>query len=101
VTNGVDKIVSYDIVTGVVEVLEESFTAKHKNSFNGRVIASAVLEGQFIGARQRWSVKLDNTDWTSQSTSDGIGAGFEDLLASPGGYVDGIMGTFPLTDDVA
>jgi len=101
ICNGIDKIRSYNTRTGVVNVLDESFPCRHLTTFDSRVIASATLEGNFLGARQRWSVKNDNTDWTSETTEDGIGAGFEDLRGTPGGYVDEIMGTYPLSDDTA
>lgn len=99
--NGIDRIRSYNTKTGIATVLLESFPCKHLTTFDNRVIASATLEGNFQGARQRWSVKNDNTDWTSETTLDGIGAGFEDLRGTPGGYVDQLMGTFPLSDDTA
>ncbi len=99
--NGVDKIVSYNVITGVVKILEESSPCRHLTSFNGRVIASAVTEGSFLPYRTRWSAKLNHLDWTAESTTDAIGAGYEDLLASPGGNVDEVMGVFPLSDDTA
>jgi hypothetical protein len=99
--NGVDKIKSYNIVTGEIKVLTESSPCRHLTSFNGRVIASAVVEGSFLPYRVRWSTKLNHEDWTAQSTTDAIGAGYEDLLASPGGNVDEVMGVFPLSDDTA
>lgn len=99
--NGVDKIVSYNAITGVGKVLTESFPCRHLTSFNGRVIASAVVEGSFLPYRTRWCVKLNNEDWTSETTEDGIGAGYEDVLATPGGTVDEVVGVFPLSDDVA
>jgi hypothetical protein len=66
VTNGVDKIVSYNRLTGVASVLVESFPARQLTTFNNRVIASSVEEGGHLGYRIRWSVKNDNTDWTSE-----------------------------------
>jgi hypothetical protein len=101
VTNGVDKIVSYNRLTGVASVLVESFPARQLTTFNNRVIASSVEEGGHLGYRIRWSVKNDNTDWTSETTEDGIGAGFEDLLGAPEGLVDEVIGVYPFTDETA
>ncbi len=94
-TNGVDKIFSYNPQTGVAEFIDESYPAKHIQTFGGRVIASAVLDGGFKAFRVRWSVKNNNRDWT------GDGSGFEDLFSSPGGRVDAVHGCFPVTDDTA
>lgn len=101
ICNGADKIISYNVLTGEVTILEESSPARHITTFNGRVVASAVTDGAFRGYRVRWSVKNDDRDWTSETTTDGIGAGFEDLLSAPGGMVDEVMGVFPLTDETA
>jgi hypothetical protein len=101
IANGVDKIASYNVSTGVLKTLEESPPARHITSFNGRVLASCVVEGSLLPYRQRWCVKLNNEDWTSETTTDGIGAGYEDSLATPGGSIDEIMGTFPISDDTA
>ncbi len=99
--NGADKIISFNALTGEVVVLDESSPAKQISSFNGRVIASAVTDGAFYGHRVRWCEKLDNRQWKQDTTTDAIGAGFEDLLASPGGRVDEVMGTFPLSDETS
>lgn len=101
ISNGADRILSFNVLTGFVQLLQESPPARHLTSFNGRVIASAVTEGSFFGYRIRWSVKNDNTDWTAETTTDAIGAGYEDLLTAPGGFVDEVMGVYPLTDDTA
>lgn len=101
ICNGVDKIRSYNVVTGVVEIIDESFPCRHLTSFNGRVIATAVEDSGFKGYRVRWCVKNNNRDWTSQGLTDGIGAGYEDLLATPGGYVDQAMGTYPISDETS
>jgi hypothetical protein len=101
ICNGVDKIKALDVASGVITTLEESFPAKHITSFNGRIIATATTEGAFLGYRIRWCTKNDNTDWTSETPLDGLGAGYEDILATPGGYVDEAMGTFPISDEIA
>lgn len=101
ICNGADKIISYNVLSGEVKILEESSPARHITSFNGRVVASAVTDGAFKGHRVRWSVKLNDEDWTAETTTDAIGAGYEDLLASPGGRVDEVMGVFPLSDESA
>lgn len=101
ITNGIDKIRSYNIMSGEPKILEESPPARHITSFNGRVIASAVVDGSFLPYRTQWCVKLNHEDWTAETTTDAIGAGEEDLLAVPASYVDEVMGVFPVTDDTA
>ncbi len=93
--NGVNKIYRYNPETGQKGFLAESYAAKHITTFGGRVVATAVVDGSFLGYRIRWSVKNDNEDWT------GDGSGFEDLFAAPGGRIDAAHGCFPISDDTA
>lgn len=93
--NGVDKIYRFNPRTGEKGFIDESFPAKHIQTFGGRVIASNVIDGSQKVYRVRWSVKNNNVDWT------GDGSGFEDLFSAPGGRVDAVHGCFPITDDTA
>lgn len=94
-TNGVDKVYSYNPVTGEKGFIADSVPAKHITVFGGRVVLTGVRDGGYKAFRIKWSVKNDNTDWS------GDGAGFEDLFAAPGGYIDAAHGVFPVTDDTA
>jgi hypothetical protein len=94
-TNGVDKVYSYNTQTGEKGFIAESFPAKHIQSFGNRVILSGTKEGEYKPYRIRWSVKNDSDDYT------GDGSGFEDLYAAPGGVIDTLHGCFPITDDTA
>jgi|ERR1043166_1864457 hypothetical protein len=94
-TNGKDKIYKYNTLTGAKGFIAQSFPAKHIQTFGGRVIASATVEGSFKPYNVRWCVKDNNEDWT------GDGSGFEPLFSAPGGLVDEVQGVFPITDDTA
>jgi hypothetical protein len=56
------------------------------------VVASAIPGLEF---RTQWSVKNNSHDW------DGEGSGFEDLLSTPGGQIDQVMGVWPVSDSIS
>jgi hypothetical protein len=91
-TNGVDPLNSYDVGTNSFQVITEAPIGKHLTTFNGRIILSNTVED---ATRIQWSEKNIEDDW------DGDGAGFEDLLSTPGGKVDIQRGVFPITDFTA
>jgi hypothetical protein len=91
-SNGVDGMWEYAPLLGTLNQIEGAPSAEHLTTFNERVVAS-VADG--IGGRMQWSASRNSHDW------EGIGSGFEDLLSTPGGVVDGLMGVFPISDDIA
>lgn len=94
-SNGVDGMFSYDPTTNSVKKIVGAPACQHLTTFNGRVIASSVFNVSSMPYRVQWSVKNDYTDWV------GIGSGFEDLLSTPGGEIDGVTGVYPQTDYTA
>lgn len=94
-SNGVDAMWQYDPGVGLQSDVEEGPAARYLTAFTGRVIASDVYDPNRNSLRIRWSVKNNYLDWT------GLGSGYEDLLATPGGDVDAVMGVHPLTDSRA
>lgn len=76
---------SYALISGAP-------SAVHLTTFNRRVMASVPNSG-----RVQWCVAGDYTNWTSTD----LGAGYEDLLASPGGAQDTQSAVIPVSDDVA
>lgn len=90
-SNGVDGLWEFAPLVGSLMLIEEGPNALHLTTFNERVIAS-VADGD---NKMQWSASRNSRDW------DGIGSGFEDLLSTPGGVVDSLMGVFPISDDVA
>lgn len=74
-----------DIVT---EIADAPVGAIHLATFNARAVAT-LPDGIY------WSVRADNTDWS------GLGSGFEDLKAAPGGRPDQPIAVIPITDEVA
>lgn len=91
-SNGVDGLWEYAPMIGALNLIPEGPNAKHLTTFGGRVIASVVDGFEY---RTQWSAKNDSHDW------DGIGSGHEDLLSTPGGQVDQVIGVYPITDTVA
>lgn len=91
-SNGVDGLWEYAPMIGALTLIEDGPNALHLSTFGGRVLASAA-DGE--PGRLQWSAKNNSRDWT------GIGSGFEDLLSTPGGKVDALMGVWPITDDFA
>lgn len=91
-SNGVDGLWEYAPLTGALTKIDGAPNAMHLSTFGGRVLASGANGN--LGTLQ-WSVKNNSRDWS------GIGSGSEDLLSTPGGKVDGLMGVWPITDDFA
>jgi hypothetical protein len=86
---GSGKIWSLSYGPDVVTELADAPTgAIHLSTFNARAIAT-LPDGIY------WSVRADNTDWS------GLGSGFEDLKAAPGGRPDQPIAVVPITDEVA
>jgi hypothetical protein len=91
-SNNKDGLIEYKPLTGALSVIPDGPNAKHLTTFADRVVAG-VADG--LEYRTRWSVAKNSHDWT------GTGSGFEDLLSTPGGQVDQVMGTFPVSDTTA
>jgi hypothetical protein len=92
-SNGVDGLFRYISSQLRIEKVTAGPAARHLSVFNGRVIASDVIDSTGKQRKRfRWSVKNSFTDWT------GTGSGFEDLLSAPGGIVDRQLGVWPITD---
>lgn len=91
-SNGVNGLWEYAPMTGTVQQLTQGPSCKHLTVVGGRVVASACNGQEFT---TMWSVKNNSHDWT------GIGSGTEDLLSTPGGQVDSVLGVFPITDDTS
>jgi len=67
-SNGVDGILEYDFDTGTILVLDGAPPCKQLTVFNGRVIASNVLQaGNRLVSRVAWSAKNNSHIW-SEST---------------------------------
>jgi hypothetical protein len=82
-------VVEFSTGVPVVSLLTNSpLNVTHITTFSKRIIASKV-DGVY------WCVKGDNTDWS------GLGSGYEDFLASPGGVLEGQAGVVPITDQLA
>lgn len=96
ISNGVDPVIMYDPVTNVVTTLVNAPRARHYTTWAGRLIATWTIEaGVEYPSRTRWSARnLENT-W-----DPGVdpGAGYEDLMSTPGGNLDSATGVFPLSD---
>lgn len=91
-SNGVDGTYEYAPLTGLLQKITEAPAAKHLSTIGGRVVASAVNGQEYT---TQWSVKNNSHDWT------GIGSGSEDLLSTPGGLVDSVLGVWPITEDTS
>lgn len=91
-SNGVDGLWDYNPMLGSLTQIDENINARHLTTIGGRVIASGIPGYE---SRMQWSVKNNSHDW------DGIGSGFEDLLSTPGGQVDLLMGVWPISDSVS
>jgi len=113
-SNGVDGIYKFDPVKGfVADAIAESFATKYLTTFASRVIASYVRDPNLSTQRIRWSVKNNSDDWVASEddpttedideslTDQAIGAGFEDLLSTPGGQIDQQHGVWPISDTIA
>lgn len=91
-SNAIDGMYEYDPMIGVCSKIIGAPNAKHLTTWGGRVIASAVNDSEF---QTMWSAKNNSHDWT------GEGSGDEELLSTPGGQVDQVMGTYPISDEIA
>lgn len=90
-SNGKDGLWEFSPLTGALNKIVDGPNALHLSTFGGRVLAT---NANFPG-RLDWSAKNNSHDWT------GVGSGNEELLSTPGGKVDGLMGVWPVTDDFA
>ena len=91
-SNNKDGLMEYKPLIGALEVIAGGPNAKHLTTFADRVVAGAADGLEY---RTRWTVAKNSHDW------EGTGSGFEDLLSTPGGQVDQVMGTFPVSDTTA
>lgn len=96
-SDGLSGMYEYDPVAGAIQQIDGAPSAKHLTTLNGRVIASNVLDTDGLAHKTRvqWCVKNDSHDW------DGIGSGFEDMLSTPGGFIDEQTGVYPIDDYAA
>lgn len=102
-SNGIDGLFEWDFALGSIAKLTEAPAANYLTTFGGRVIASSVfVDGIFYPTRQQWSVKNNSRDWKEVDNDlTGVGAGFEDILSTPGGSVDQARGVHPISDYTA
>lgn len=77
----------------ITELVNAPTGVYHLTTFANRIIATT-KDGLY------WCISRDNTRW---DPNDPLfpGAGFEPLLSSPGGRVDGRTGVIPVTDEIA
>lgn len=102
-SNGVDGLYIFDPTLGAATKITGANvpSAQHLTTFGNRVIATNVIDDS--GAHQtrlRWSVKDNSLLW-DETDPINLGAGFEDVTASPGPVVDICQATFPFTDQLA
>lgn len=107
-SNGVDGMYALSFSPYSYEKIPGAPSARHLTTFAGRVIASAVVAaGEYKGYRVQWTAKNDYTKWEKPNDPADdtdltlFGAGYEDLFSAPGGDVDEVSGTFPITDEIA
>lgn len=93
--NQVDRPYTLDPVGLTHTILATAPVCRQLTTYNGRVVASYILTGGTFPSRIQWSIKNDSTDWAS------AGSGFEDLISSPGGFVDQQVGVYPISDTFA
>ena len=91
-SNGLDGMFVLTPSTRTYATIANAPSAVHLTTFNRRVVASVPNSG-----RVQWCVAGDYTNWTATD----LGAGYEDLLASPGGAQDTQSAVIPVSDDVA
>jgi hypothetical protein len=103
-SNGIDGLWEYDPLAGTATKIATSAkvpSAKHLTTFNGRVIATNVVDDTGPHpTRIRWSTKLNETFW-DETDQVHIGAGFEDATASPELETDIARAVFPVTETLA
>lgn len=98
-SNNIDGLWEYAPLTGAFQKIVDGPNARHLSTFGGRVIASAARGQEYS---TEWSAKNDSHAWVGGvDITDDEGAGIEDLRSTPGGQVDQVIGTWPITDDVA
>lgn len=90
--NGVDAIGAINVSTWAFAALTGAPVAVQVMNFAKRIVAVGIA-GQ--PSRVQWCVSGNNSDWA------GLGSGYEDLQAAPGGVVDDAQCGIPLTDDTA
>lgn len=90
-SNGINGLWEYAPLTGSLTLVAGGPNALHLSTFGGRVLAT---NADYPG-RLDWTAKNNSRDWT------GVGSGDEELLSTPGGKVDALMGVWPVTDDFA
>lgn len=90
--NGADDVGAIDIAGGTHAALTGAPVARFSMNFGRRVIVFNVSGNP---ERIQWCVNGNNADWA------GLGSGYEDLLAAPGGVVDDALGGIPITDESA
>lgn len=92
-TNGIDGLFVIDFALRTYTKI----TAAPAGARFVTVLGKRVLLSGFSTTPHRiqWSVKSSYSDWTS------LGSGFEDMLASPGGFVDIVQGVHPYADSEA
>ena len=90
--NGVDDVGAVDLVGGTHAALTGAPAGKFVMNFGRRIIVSSI-----VGSPERiqWCVNGNNADWA------GLGSGYEDLRAAPGGVVDDALGGISITDESA
>jgi hypothetical protein len=90
--NGKDGIYRTDLSTvppSVARIATGPVSPKFITTFGGRVVVSNVSGAP---GRVQWSIKNNDSDW------GGIGAGYDDLISSPGGGIDESYGVYPVND---
>lgn len=93
-SNGVDGMWEYSPATGALTLIPGAPNAKHLTTFGGRIIASAVNGEEH---KIQWPAKNNSRAWAITDA----GSGYEDLLSTPGGQIDQVIGVYPLSDTVA
>lgn len=93
-SDGISGMYKYDPAVGNIVLIDGAPSARHLSTFASRVVASYIIElsGLAHPTRVQWSVKNNSDDWA------GIGSGYEDMLSTPGGFIDEQMGVYPLDD---
>ena len=87
-SNGVDGTYIVNPLTGVATVIAAAGVADHLTVFGKRLI---ICRGNVV----YWSIRGNYTDFT------GLGSGAEDMLSTPGGFVDSLTGVYPVSDQIA
>ncbi len=103
-SNGVNGLWEYNPQTGTATKIVTSAkvpSARRLATFNNRAVATNVTDDTGSHpSRVRWSVKNNETLW-DETDSVNIGAGFEDVVPSPGLEADDTHAAIPVTESVA